>query len=80
MGAGFHKPVDHIRMIISIHAPVWGRAERVSVSAVAGDISIHAPVWGRARRGRGLDNIWRYFNSRPRVGAGLDKGLGAYVQ
>ena len=34
--------------IISIHAPVWGRAEHYAPAALARPISIHAPVWGRA--------------------------------
>ena len=34
--------------IISIHAPVWGRAAARKALELAPDISIHAPVWGRA--------------------------------
>ncbi len=56
--------------IISIHAPMWGRALKLTALNQMKIISIHAPVWGRASYlasaapGRG------HFNSRPRVGAG----------
>ncbi len=56
--------------IISIHAPVWGRVEKLQAENVKLRISIHAPGWGRARSRVLLDIGTLYFNSRPRVGAG----------
>ena len=44
---------------ISIHAPVWGRAQAAALVYLGVGISIHAPVWGRATRPAG---------SRPRPG------------
>ena len=35
--------------VISIHAPVWGRARTwIRCRSLPAQISIHAPVWGRA--------------------------------
>ena len=35
--------------LISIHAPVWGRAPEIVSAGAEMVISIHAPVWGRAQ-------------------------------
>ena len=40
--------------IISIHAPVWGRAGIYAAMVSSDAISIHAPVWGRAFFSSGL--------------------------
>ena len=57
--------------IISIHAPVWGRAFPAELVQECDGISIHAPVWGRAEARLTGEGTRSYFNSRPRVGAGL---------
>ena len=38
-------------------------------------ISIHAPVWGRAGNILCTVELVKYFNSRPRVGAGVDSAF-----
>ena len=56
--------------IISIHAPVWGRAQTAPHGAIRRYISIHAPVWGRGDIMITTAPTMANFNSRPRVGAG----------
>ena len=49
VGAGLFEGSDTGFMWqISIHAPVWGRANICAVYKARVFISIHAPVWGRA--------------------------------
>ena len=63
-------PVD-AAWTISIHAPVWGRGGYHVPEPERENISIHAPVWGRGDGSHGKSLNTPYFNSRPRVGAGL---------
>ena len=75
VGAGARRRgMDIWAYTISIHAPVWGRAEPKVVSAEDFVFQFTPPCGGGLRLYTCLNNQAANFNSRPRVGAGLLSG------
>ena len=61
--------LDGRLLLISIHAPAWGRDLADLDGRLLFYISIHAPAWGRDTKREVLEIAERNFNPRARMGA-----------
>ena len=62
---GAHPP----RVLVSIHAPVWGATRVMERAALVAGVSIHAPVWGATRCTRPGAWVTMMFQSTRPCGA-----------
>ena len=69
MGSDNEEEMLNYFLTISIHAPVWGATVVTLAFLKSNLISIHAPVWGATFIVYTSKFIFKYFNSRSRVGS-----------
>ena len=62
MGCDLPKTDVTGKIIVSIHAPVWGATTAAENAGATMDVSIHAPVWGATSRLNG-ENLKAKFQS-----------------
>ena len=53
------------KLLVSIHAPVWGAKNCEVVNIHIAEVSIHAPVWGAKRSYCILCNLWTFQSTHP---------------
>ena len=56
------------KILVSIHAPVWGATYADHKHSSHGKVSIHAPAWGATLVPSLVVSLVPSFNSRARVG------------